>query len=273
MTAAYWVNGVPTTAISAADRGFQYGDGLFETFAVKAGRVGLLDLHLQRLTEGCRRLGISLPPRETLMTELQGAAADMPRAVLKLIITRGSGGRGYRAPTDPQPLRVLSRHLWPDYPEQWSREGVALKLCDTRLGANPALAGMKHLNRLEQVLARAEWGESDPWQEGLMRDSEDAVIEGTMTNIFAAPDASSLLTPALGHAGVAGVMRAHLMARARQAGLVVEERRLDLDQLLAMRELFVCNSIIGVWPVTRVGEQPLAIGPLTRRAQAWAAEA
>jgi 4-amino-4-deoxychorismate lyase len=270
MNPACWVNGEATAMLPAADRGLQYGDGLFETFAVKDGHIGLLRYHLERLTEGCGRLGIPKPSLETLAVELETAAKDTPRAVLKLILTRGSGGRGYRAPPDAVPSRVLSRYPWPDYPASWSEQGVRLRVCDIRLAEQPRLAGLKHLNRLEQVLARSEWRDADGYQEGLMLDPAGLAIEGTMSNVFAAPREGVLLTPDLGRCGVAGVMRRHVMDRARAEGVQVQVTDLLLAELMQCREIFLCNSLMGVWPVAELDWCNYRVGPMTRRAQAWA---
>ena len=272
MSADVWIDGLPAAAVPAQDRGLQYGDGLFETFAVQDGRIGLLDLHLDRLAEGCRRLGITMPPLGLLQTELKTAATDVTRAVLKLVLTRGSGGRGYRPPADAAPRRILSRHPWPEYPAAWVRDGVRLKVCDTRLAVQPRLAGIKHLNRLEQVLARAEWSDADGYQEGLMLDLEGRVIEGTMSNVFASPGEGVLLTPDLSRCGVAGVMRRHIMEQAGAAGVTVRVATFTLDEFLRSREIFLCNSIMGAWPVTELADRRYPVGPMARQAQAWAAQ-
>ncbi|HEV2111654.1 MAG TPA: aminodeoxychorismate lyase [Gammaproteobacteria bacterium] len=265
-----WIDGVPVATLPADDRGLQYGDGLFETFAVKDGRICLLDLHLQRLAEGCGRLGLGMPPQDALRAELQAMAEGAVRAVLKLILTRGSGGRGYRPPAGAVTRRVLSRHPWPDYPEARAQDGVSLKVCDTRLAVQPRLAGMKHLNRLEQVLARAEWNDADGYQEGLMLDTEGRVIEGTMSNVFASPGEGVLLTPDLSRCGVAGVMRRHILEQAAKSGVTTREVQFTLDELLRAREIFLCNSVMGVWPVVRLAGKAFPTGPMTRRTQGWA---
>jgi 4-amino-4-deoxychorismate lyase len=265
-----WVEGEPADTVCLADRGLQYGDGLFETLAVQDGRIRRLDMHLDRLKEGCARLHLPMPDETLLRRELGTAAEGESRAVLKLMLTRGLGGRGYRPPESPSVTRMVFRHVWPDYPEGWHREGVELRVCTTRLAVGSPLAGLKHLNRLEQVLARAEWDEGA--QEGLMLDAEDRVVEGTMTNLFASPADGRLVTPDLSRSGVAGVTRRHILERARREGLIVEVRALSLDELLRSREIFVCNSIAGVWPVSRIESHSYTVGPLTRRAAAWAAE-
>jgi 4-amino-4-deoxychorismate lyase len=270
MTPVCWVDGQPADILPLTDRGLHYGDGLFETLAVKQGRVVRIDMHLERLREGCVRLGMPAPDQLLLRRELEAAAQGQQRAVLKLLVTRGTGGRGYRPPVDPQTTRVLLRYPWPDYPAAWSDEGIALRICHARLGRNPALAGLKHLNRLEQVLARAEWNEGP--QEGLMLDTEGQVIEGTMTNVFASPASSRLVTPDLDQAGVAGVMRRHILEQAQQAGIGVEIRALSLAELLDQQEIFMCNSIAGVWPVNRIETRRYGIGPMTRLARQWAGQ-
>jgi 4-amino-4-deoxychorismate lyase len=270
MTHACWIDGQAADALPLTDRGLHYGDGLFETLALRAGSIRRLDMHLERLSEGCGRLGMPKPDEQQLRRELDTAIRGQAEAVLKLMLTRGSGGRGYRPPAGPQPTRVLFRYPWPAYPWEWSEHGIGLRICRTRLGLNPALAGLKHLNRLEQVMARAEW-DDDP-QEGLMLDADGSVIEGTMTNLFASPAEGRLVTPDLTLAGVAGVTRRHILDQARKAGLSVEVRSLALDELLESREIFVCNSIAGVWPVQRIESRAYPVGPLTRRAAAWAVE-
>ncbi|HVA54483.1 MAG TPA: aminodeoxychorismate lyase [Gammaproteobacteria bacterium] len=272
MTTDCWINGEPGDSIPVADRGLHYGDGLFETLAVKSGHIGLLDYHMERLHEGCRRLHLRLPAESVLRTELMSAASCPATAVLKLIVTRGTAGRGYQFTGDLQVNRILTRYAWPDYPAEFSNQGIHLRICDTHLGHNKRLAGIKHLNRLEQVLARAEWSEIDQIQEGLMLDEEGSVIEGTMSNVFAWLDHGVLATPDLRLCGVAGVMRRHLLEMAKQAGVALRVASLALTELMQAQEIFVCNSLIGVWPVASIGHWKYSIGSMTRQAQRWAAE-
>lgn len=270
MNTPCWIDGVAADALPVLDRGLHYGDGLFETLAVKHGSIGLLQSHLERLQEGCTRLGLPMPPVEMLKTELLAAASGETRAVLKLMVTRGEGGRGYRPPAEPKSRRILLRYPWPEYPEAWARDGVRVRVCDTRLAEQPRLAGMKHLNRLEQVLARAEWSEADGYQEGLMLDVGSRVVEGTMTNVFASPREDVLMTPDLSRAGVAGVMRRHILEQATASSVQVRVTDLPLTELMQANEIFLCNSLIGVWPVSELGGRSYAVGPMTQRAQRWA---
>ena len=270
MNPAAWVNGEPADTLRLADRGLQYGDGLFETMAVQDGRIRRLDMHLDRLREGCARLRLPTPDEGLLRHELGRAAGEGGRGVLKLMLTRGPGGRGYRPPETPMVTRLVFRHAMPEYPTDWYREGIELRICATRLAVGSSLAGLKHLNRLEQVMARAEW--TDGPQEGLMLDADGHIIEGTMTNLFASPAEGRLATPDLSRAGVAGVTRRHILERARGEGLTIDVRDFTLEELLESRELFVCNSIAGVWPVRRIEARSYAVGPFARRAATWVAE-
>ncbi|MEJ2347014.1 MAG: aminodeoxychorismate lyase [Gammaproteobacteria bacterium] len=257
------VNGEPTQCLDAADRGLQYGDGVFETLAVRDGIPAHWDRHMARLREGCARLGIEPPAPELLRREAHQECGASARGVLKLIVTRGSGGRGYRIPVPSRPARILSLHPWPDYPSDWQCDGIAMRVCVTRWSLNPALAGIKHLNRLEQVLARSEWDNPDI-AEGLMLNSRGQVISGTMTNIFVVQD-DALITPDLAECGICGITRARVLEAAADLGMDCRVLPLDLEQLLRARELFVCNSVAGIWPVRKLEQVSFAAGSATRQ--------
>jgi 4-amino-4-deoxychorismate lyase len=269
------VDGEEGRAISPLDRGLAYGDGLFETLAVVDGRPRRLDRHLRRLAEGCRRLGLPTPDLTVLAAEGARLAAGVgaERAVWKLLLTRGVGGRGYRPPVPATATRISLLFPWPDFPAANTEAGVTVRLCTTRLAGNPALAGLKHLNRLEQVLARAEW--DDPAvAEGLMADEAGRIVEGTMSNLFWVRD-GRLLTPDLARCGVAGIARAVVLEEAAALGCPATVGEVTAAGLQAASEAFLCNSLIGAWPIRRLlaplgGEmgRDLPVGPLTRRLQA-----
>jgi 4-amino-4-deoxychorismate lyase len=245
------VNAVPEV-VSSLDRGLAYGDGLFETIAIREGRPCLWKEHMERLLEGCQRLQIPEPDLQQLEEEALVQCANQDVAVLKLILTRGTGGRGYRAASRPKPWHGFSLHPKPSYPESYRTEGVKVRVCQTRLGRNPVLAGIKHLNRLEQVLARNEW--KDEYQEGLMLDTESHVIEGTMSNLFLITR-DGLLTADLSQCGIEGVIRQRILAWAGQRGIACKQRPgIGLEDVFAAEALFVCNSIIGIWPVRQLEE-------------------
>ena len=241
-----WVNGVLSETLPLRDRGFLYGDGLFETMRVHNGAVRLLHLHLQRLKLGASRLMIESPSDDLLAGEIAKATAGQKDAVLKLILTRGQGARGYRPAADAEPTRVLIADPLPGH-VQSLESARTVGVCQTRLGANTRLAGLKTLNRLENVLARAEWPCNDI-AECLMLDDMEHVIGGTMSNIFVRFD-TALCTPLLDRCGVAGVMRRWVMDTMQAMGNAVTERRLRLSDLESAREIFLTNALIGIWPV------------------------
>lgn len=261
-TATVLVNGVPGSAVGADDRGLLYGDGLFETLAVRAGRPLHWERHRARLERGCRRLAIACPDAGVLRAEVERVAGRCARGVVKIVVTRGPGPRGYR-PAGGTPTRIVSAHAPPSYPPARARDGVAVRWCATRLGRNPALAGIKHLNRLEQVLAQAERDEPEI-AEGLMQDDGGAVIEGTMSNLFAVFD-GVLVTPDLSECGVAGITRERILEHAGTLGVPVQVRRIPAAALEAAQELFVCNTLIGIWPIRRLADREFHAGPLARR--------
>jgi len=262
------VNGVATSHVGVMDRGLMYGDGVFRTLRVAGGRPLCWSRHYRRLCSDCSRLGIAPPEASRLEGEI-AVLVEEANCVLKIVITRGEGGRGYgaRALT---PTRILLRTPLPDHPPSYRREGVRLHLCKLRLAHQPRLAGVKHLNRLENVLARAEW--SDPEvPEGLLLDEEGMVIEGTMSNLFLRRG-DRLLTPDLSLCGVAGVQRERILEKAPRLGLKPEVGRFGLPELLAAEEVFVCNSIIGLWPVRALGQHPFTVGGLAAALDALLAE-
>jgi 4-amino-4-deoxychorismate lyase len=267
-----WVNGTEQQAIAVTDRGLQYGDGLFETVAVHNGQARFWDRHWRRLQTGCGRLGIPVPDAQMLEREIAWACADSERAVLKVIVTRGSGGRGYRPPAHVQPSRIVALYPWPEYPRQYSDDGIVARVCSTPCSINPALAGIKHLNCLDQVLARAEW--DDPAiAEGLMPDGRGHVVSGTMSNLFVV-GAGTLVTPPLTDCGVAGITRQRVLEVADALGMPHRVEAVPLGALAEAKELFVCNSIVGIWPIRQLGERTYVVGPDTRRiAQALAEDA
>jgi 4-amino-4-deoxychorismate lyase len=259
---AMLIDGVPGERVSALDRGLAYGDGVYRTLELLAGRPRLWRWQWQRLVDDCARLGLPLPDESQLLYELEAVSANLGRAVAKVVLTRGVGRRGYAMPADAVPTRIVSANPWGGYPAEWAEHGVTVRLCDLRLGLQPRLAGIKHLNRLENVLARSEW--SDPAiHEGLLLDSAGDLVEGTMSNLFLLRD-NTLLTPLLDRSGVAGAARAWLLDNAPELGLAVREARLTLDDLDAAEAVLLCNSLIGIWPVVRLGERVWPVPEVVR---------
>ena len=260
MSTRCWINGVQQDNIAVADRGLQYGDGLFETLAAFDGACPWFAAHYQRLVAGCERLAIPEPDKAVLLQEVEQAAAGHARAVIKILLTSGCGGRGYRRPEELQPSRIVMQHAWPDYPDAYWQNGVALKLCHTRLGCNPALAGIKHLNRLEQIVARNEW-QGTEYVEGIMCDMQGHVIEGTMSNVFVVRG-NALATPNLSTCGVEGVMRRWILDHATSLNIEVAETELHPEDLKQADEVILTNSLIGLWPVRSFESSLYQAGPV-----------
>ena len=242
-------------ALPADDRAVQYGDGLFETVAIRDGAPRLWNYHVERLQTAAARLELAVPTEPALRRELdaalQQARTDTKRCVAKLVMSAGTGPRGYRR-TGDAPVTLLtgvsaSRRL----PDACYLDGVDLRLCNTRLAIQPQLAGMKTLNRLEQVLARNEWQEKSVF-EGLTLDTDGRLICGTMSNVFLIIG-QQLITPAITRCGVAGVMRRHVLTLLDEAGVDFQVRDVEVDEMRTADGLFISNSQIGILPAKRCG--------------------
>ncbi|MEY4587961.1 MAG: 4-amino-4-deoxychorismate lyase, partial [Pseudomonadota bacterium] len=281
-----WLNAVRTQAVPILDRGLAYGDGLFETMRYERGTVPLLPWHLRRLLADAERLYIPLSEAQvitqlnTVLHELQNTASITNTGALKLIVTRGEGGQGYAPPASPQPNCMWIYRPIGDQPEP-AQAGVTLCVSPVRLSRSKLLGGIKHLNRLEHVLASQaakrlpEQRSLLPEQHSLLLDETDAVIETLVHNIFWLHQ-GALYTPELTHSGVAGVMRQWIIEQAEARGQNVRIERFSLPDVLAADEVFICNSLRGVWPVVQI-EQPhtkshtnatlFKPGPITRQIQ------
>jgi 4-amino-4-deoxychorismate lyase len=254
-------------ALSPYDRGLHFGDGLFETIVCKTGKPRFLSLHLERLSLGCARLSINLGDVEPVRREVQQLAASSGDAVIKVIVTRGAAvARGYGWSGAEVATLLVLRYPLPAENVSATREGIRVRIAKLRYGENEALAGMKHLNRLEQVLARSEASAEDA-AELLVFSSSGKLISGTMSNVFLARE-GRLLTPQLNRCGVAGVMRRVVLREAAAEGFAVEETELTAEDLAKADEVFVTNARIGLWPVKTLDSREIGVGALTRRLQA-----
>ncbi|MGB8692389.1 MAG: aminodeoxychorismate lyase [Steroidobacteraceae bacterium] len=238
------VDGLAASTVSVNDRGLQYGDGLFETMTCVHGRVRWLERHLARLQLGCEQLGIAMPDAAALRQEMAVLAGGRERCLLKLIVTRGQAvGRGYRPTGTERATRILSRHEWPAAPGSEFR----LQLSPVKLGRNVALAGIKHLNRLEQVLAQRVAGQAGD-DEALQCCESGEVICGTMSNVFVV-NGDEWLTPGITACGVAGVMRSLVLAIAPTLAIAVREVKLMPADLLQAPAIVVSNVRLGLQAV------------------------
>lgn len=250
--------------LQSLDRGLAYGDGVFETMRLVNGELPLWKYHRERLLLGLQRLHIPVN-RETVDSEVRRAAHRHGSGVLKLTITRGEGGRAYRPPTADETRAMRIIHGKP-FVQNIAAEsdGIDAVMCETLLGNHPSLSGLKHLNRLEQVLASRELEERGA-TEGLMCDAGGCIAEGTFTNIFIVKSGGLVTPPVRG--GVAGVMRSWLLEEARRMDLATDERALVEDDVMTADEVFVCNSVIGIWPLRELEQRPLRSGTITRSLQ------
>ena len=261
------INGLPGDTINASDRGLMYGDGVFRTLLIRHGKPLHWHQHYNKLQHDCAAIGIVCPSIQLLGAELGQLSQSEPDSIAKIMITRGPATRGYAPAANPQVTRILSASSIPEYPDSYATQGISVHVCKLRLGHQPRLAGIKHLNRLENVLAAAEL--NDPgFAEGIVLDQDGHVIEGTRSNLFMVRD-GKLFTPDLSKCGVAGLQRERVMNYARQQRIICKVTELTLDDLLAADEIFMVNSVIGLWPVREMLRFSCKDFPVSLQIQEW----
>ena len=253
------VDGQPSDAVPVADRGLNYADGLFETLRLHRGEIPLLQRHLARLHAGCDRLGLPWPGEAVLSADLAKAAAGADEGVLKLVLTRGDGGRGYAPGAECRGRRIVSRH---PLPQDLARP-LDVGICRTPLGRSPALQGLKHLGRLEQVLAAREAAAAG-WGEGLMLDAAGQVVEGTRHHLFYLR-AGQVLTPPRQELAVDGILRGLLLEALSAAAIPAGEAALRYDELHEIEAMVLCNAVAGVRGVNRLDGRELPADALAAR--------
>lgn len=246
------INGVEQDTLPVSDRATQFGDGCFTTARIRHGKVEWLDAHLHRLQANCQALLIPFHDAERLADEMQAQAAGHDDGVLKVSITRGSGGRGYSLSGCSSPTRILTVSPYPAHYPRWQQEGISLILSPVRLGRNPHLAGLKHLNRLEQVLIRAHLEQTEA-DEALVLDSEGWVTECCAANIFwRAGD--TVFTPRVDQAGVNGLLRQRCLGWLAQSRFRVVEVNARTDAVSQADEVLLCNALMPLVPVNTFGD-------------------
>ncbi len=261
------VNGAAADTVAANDRGLAYGDGVFRTLTVRGARLRCWGRHYRKLERDCAALAIPCPSEQLLRREVEAAAQGQPECVAKIIVTRGIGARGYATPRPALPTRIVMTSAMPVHPPEFATTGVCVHLCATRLAVQPRLAGIKHLNRLENVLARAEWQDAGT-AEGLMLDPENNVIGGTMSNLFIV-EAGALVTPELSRCGVAGVTRERVLEAAPVHGISCRVETVSLERALQAEEILFVNSVIGVWPVRKLARREWTRMPHAAHVRQW----
>lgn len=261
MNARVFIGERETAAIDPGNRGLAYGDGVFETMRVQRGGLPMWSRHLARLQDGAKRLGIAVPDAAFIEARIAEMTADSRSGVLKLLLTRGEGGRGYAPPLQVAPSWLLSLHPLPAA----QASGLRLHWCETRLAIQPALAGIKHCNRLEQVLARAEC-ERAGCDEGVMRDTAGNMVCATTANLLLLRDGGWVTPPVL-DCGVAGVLRGWLLDQGLAQVAPVSPAQLESADALAL-----CNAVRGILPAGMLGARSWHPHPAVAHLQALLVE-
>lgn len=260
------VDGVPVDCLSVRDRGLAYGDGVFRTLRVRGGQPLWWQDHYAKLEHDAAALNLPCPRATVLQDEIERLAAGQD-GLAKLILTRGCGPRGYAPPPQPQVTRLVTFDPLPADSVGQRVADISVRWCDLRLGRQPRLAGIKHLNRLENVLARAEW--QDPAiREGLLCDDTNAVISGVTSNVFIVSE-GVLQTPELSQCGVAGVARSRILRAARKRGIDVEVARISPDVLMHADEVMLCNSVQGIWRVATLEDKNWSAAGWSETLNGW----
>lgn len=261
------VNGLPGASISPLDRGLNYGDGVFRTLLLRQGRPHAWSRHYLKLSQDCAALHLECPLSDTLLGDIATLSETSPDGVLKIVITRGDGQRGYAIPAKQNTVRVLSISPMPVYEHHHYASGIKLHRCRLKLGNQPRLAGIKHLNRLENVIAASECSEAG-LPEGLLEDENGLLVSGTRSNLFLFKD-QTLYTPDLSRCGVAGVQRARVMDWARACGVECKIVQMNFEEMLRADEIFMVNSVFGLWPVGEVASYKRHEHPNSWKIQEW----
>jgi 4-amino-4-deoxychorismate lyase len=248
------------------DRGVQYGDGVFRTMRSTAGRIAWWPEHYAKLSTDAKALGLVCPQQDLLLAECIEVAQGRD-SVVKLTLTRGTGLRGYAPPTPTELTRITQSFPLANYPASYAIEGIKVRWCSTRLGHQPRLAGVKHLNRLENVIARGEWSDPDI-AEGLLLDEAGWVISGVMSNILAVRG-RTVFAPELSQCGVAGVCQDRLMRVAPRHGMTVRFTQMRPQDVYKADELGLCNSLIGVWRVRSIEETACGNAGWVEKMRIW----
>jgi 4-amino-4-deoxychorismate lyase len=250
------INGKQVKQLSVKNRGFSYGDGLFTTGKISNGCVEMLPLHITRLIDGCIKLKIEQPNMNELKNELQKIACSYTKAVIKVVITAGEGGRGYSRLGTSSPTVVISVSAYPEHYPLWKKNGINLGISSLQLGINPMLSGLKHLNRLEQVLIREEL-DNRVEDDLLVTNINGHIIETSCANLFWIID-GQYYTPNITHSGVAGLVRANILINI--PNVILDDFVLsDVEQAQSM---FICNSVMGIVPIKTFNGKLLSIDKL-----------
>lgn len=255
------VNGRQQQHIPIADRGLQYGDGCFTTMAFRNSHLEFFDAHIERLKLACKTLFIEFNKWSELKDCIVDSLKSTADCVVKVMITRGEGGRGYSPVGATDPSYIISHHTIPSHYTSWQAKGIQLTVSPITLACQPLLAGIKHLNRLEQVLVKQTLAQTR-YDDAVVCDNQQNIIESSVGNLFWYKD-NVWNTPDLSSSGVEGVMRNHVLAVIQEHGLECKVLKQDVSALFSAQELFVCNSLMLLVPVVSL------FNPITQQSQCY----
>jgi len=247
------INGSLSQHVAIADRGFNFGDGHFTTIKMAAGQALLLDLHLARLQQACSVLAIEFKQWDELVAAITQQAQSLQDGVLKVTITRGEGGRGYGTLGCSSANWFLQYRSIPAQYSEWASVGIELMLCQYQQTVNPALAGLKTLNRLDQVMIKQEL-DANGMADGLVCSTDGYVIETSVANVFWVVG-DKIYTPSTKRSGVEGVMKTHISGLLNKLGFKLEAEDYTVADVLVADEVFITNSVMEVVPVNRILKQ------------------
>lgn len=262
----FFVNGKQQQSVSITDRSFQYGDGCFTTILVKYGQPLLLHAHKERIDLTCQKLFMS-PPEWNNVEEWIEAAINasghqtLALSGLKIHVSRGSGGRGYSPKGVGNAQVTIQTFAYPSHYELWQSEGIKVGVSSTRVGFNPLLAGLKHNNRLEQVLIKKEIDDTE-YDDNIVLDIYDHVVEMSAANLFWITN-NELYTPDLSNSGVAGIKREQVLAYAKQHQLVINIDHFSINEIFKADEVFITNALHGVVPIIQINKEEFTIGAIS----------
>lgn len=245
------INGQAKALIPIRDRGLAYGDGLFETIAIIEGMAHNWDLHFKRLFLGSKQLKIKIPEETTLFNGFKQLLVSTKKStfIIKIIITRGEGGKGYQCPENTSSQWIMMVNSWPEYPASFYLKGINAQQSDFKLSVQPFLAGIKHLNRLEQVIAKQAL--ADEYQEALLSNTDNFLIEGISSNLYFVEN-GLLCLPSLEQCGISGTIRTQILNLCAKLDIKFQIADFTIENIYNCDEIFYSNSIIGLWPVKNI---------------------
>ena len=251
------INGAKQSKTTVFNRNTQFGDGLFETCVVESKNILFWSYHIARLNKGCQKLGIGNVDESFWLSDIRKAlsVSRLNNCVVKIMLSRGESLRGYGFESGIKPVRIV---IVSEMPEIKPRQNLTLDFCDSGYASNPKLAGIKHCNRLEQILARADL----KGDEGIMLDEDSNIISVTQGNIFSIY-ANTLHTPRLDKCGIEGTRRAIILEIASELGMQINVGPLSVDELMESDEVFISNSVMEIQSITQIGDMSFASNGVT----------